>query len=595
MRYPAPPAPAHRHRGNPATWPRRLAVTVALALASTTVLVTGIASPAFAGSLVSPGWAVTDTAPGVPGVDYTYTFTTASRSELDSVTMTLPDGTGGLPAVGTVTPPAVADGGSVSLSGTTLTYSFTPGTIDAGTAVSIEITGLANTTVEGSYTSDITTVDASSPVDSGTTQAVSFSGTALVSPGWSVSTAAPGAAGVDYTFSFTTASSSPLDSVTMTVPAGTGGLPAVGAVTPAGLADGGTVSLSDGTLTYSFTPGTVEAGTAVSIEITGLANTTVAGSYTSDIATVDAGTPVDSGTTPAVSFSGTTLVSPEWTVSDTAPGGTDVDYTYTFATASTSELDSVTMTVPDGTGGSPAVGTVTPPAMAGGSVALSGDTLTYSFTPTLVVGGTAVSVEISGLANTTTAGSYTSDITTMDAGIPVDSGTTSAVSFPGTLTLASPSSLAWAAEENGTDQSAVDEVPADQTLTVNNSTGSGAGWDLTVTATTFSSGSHTLPDTGRLQLNGSTSSLTGAAPSAACVGSCVVPVDATTYPVAIDTAPSSPDAFTIYDASPGTGTGVVALGGPSATHPIGWWIQVPASAYAGSYTSTLTLTLVSGP
>ena len=42
----------------------------------------------------------------------------------------------------------------------------------------------------------------------------------------------------------------------------------------------------------------------MSIEITGLANTTVAGSYTSDIATVDAGTPVDSGTTPAVSFSG---------------------------------------------------------------------------------------------------------------------------------------------------------------------------------------------------------------------------------------------------------------------------------------------------
>ena len=138
-------------------------------------------------------------------------------------------------------------------------------------------------------------------------------------------------------------------------------------------------------------------------------------------------------------------------------------------------------------------------------------------------------------------------------------------------------------------------MPADQQLTVNDSSGTASGWDVTVSATTFSSGSHTLPDTGRLEFNGSTSSLTGAAPSAACVGSCVVPVDTTTYPVAIDTAASSPDAFTIYDASAGTGTGVVALGGPSATHPIGWWIQVPASAYAGSYTSTLTLTLVSGP
>ncbi len=88
-----------------------------------------------------------------------------------------------------------------------------------------------------------------------------------------------------------------------------------------------------------------------------------------------------------------------------------------------------------------------------------------------------------------------------------------------------------------------------------------------------------------------------AAPSAACVGSCLAPVDMTTNPVAIDAAASLPDAFTIYDASAGTGTGtgVVALGGPSATHPIGWWIQVPASSYAGSYTTTLTLTLVSGP
>jgi uncharacterized protein YaiE (UPF0345 family) len=721
MRHPARPAAAHRRRGIPASWPRRLAVTLVLAVVSTTVLITGVATPAFAGSLVSPGWAASDTAPGTLGVDYTYSFTTASTSELDSVTMTVPAGTGGLPAVGTVTPAGLADGGSVTMSGGVLTYSFTPGTVAAGTAVTIGITGLANTTVSGSYTSDIATLDAGTPVDSGTTPAVSFSG-ALVSPEWAVSTAAPGAAGVDYTYTFTTSSSAELDSVTMTVPAGTGGSPAVGTVTPAALAAGGSVSLSGGTLTYSFTPGTVAAGTAVSIEITGLANTSAAGSYTSDVTTVAADTPVESGTTPPVSLSGT-LASPEWGVSDTAPGGTDVDYafsfttgslseldsvtmtvpagtggspavgtvtpaalaaggtvslsggtltysftpgtvaagtavvieitglantsaagsytsdittvdagapvdsgtapavafggsltqlgwqvsdstpaatgvhyTYTFTTGSLSELDSVTMTVPAGTGGSPAVGTVTPAALAaGGSVSLSGGTLTYSFTPGTVAAGTAVVIEITGLANTSAAGSYTSDITTQDAGRSVDSGTTPGVSFPGTLTLASPGSLAWAAEENGTNQSSVDEVPADQKLTVNDSSGTGSGWDVTVSATTFSSGSHTLPDTGRLEFNGSTSSLTGAAPSAACVGSCVLPVDTTTYPVAIDTAASLPDPFTIYDASPGTGTGVVALGGASATHPIGWWIQVPASAYAGSYTSTLTLTLVSGP
>jgi WxL domain surface cell wall-binding len=277
-------------------------------------------------------------------------------------------------------------------------------------------------------------------------------------------------------------------------------------------------------------------------------------------------------------------------------GAAGVDYTYTFTTASTSELDSVTITVPAGTTGSPAVGAVTPAGLAeGGTVTLSGGTLTYSFPPQTVDAGTTVSIEITGLANTPAAGSYTSVITTQDTGTPVDSGTTPAVSFAGTLTLASPSSLAWAAQENGVNQSSVDEVPGDQTLTVNDSTGTTSGWNVTVSATTFSSGSHPLPDTGRLEFNGSTSSLIGTAPSATCVGPCVVPVDTTTYPVAIDTAASSPDAFTIYDASAGTGTGVIALGGASAAHPIGWWIQVPASAYAGSYTSTLTLTLVSGP
>ena len=355
------------------------------------------------------------------------------------------------------------------------------------------------------------------------------------------------------------------------------------------------MSLADGTLTYSFTPAIVEAGTAVSIEITGLTNPAGAGSYTSGIATVDAGTTVDSGTTPGVAFGGS-LTQLGWVVSDSVPAATGVSYTYTFTTTSPSELDSVTMTVPAGTGGSPAVGTVTPPAVAaGGSVSLSGDTLTYSFTPAAVEAGTAVSIEITGLANTPTTGSYTSVVTTREAGSGVDSGTTPGVSFPGTLTLASPGSLAWATEQNGLDQSSPAAEPADQQVTVNDSTGTGSGWNVTVSATTFSSGSHTLPDTGRLEFTGSTSTLTGTAPSAACVGSCVLPVDTTTYPVAIDTSASSPDAFTIFDASPGTGTGVIALGSSSATHPIGWWIEVPASAYAGSYTSTLTLTLVSGP
>ena len=69
---------------------------------------------AFGGSLTQLGWVVSDSTPAATGVDYTYMFTTGSSSELDSVTMTVPAGTGGSPAVGTVTPAAVAAGGTVS-------------------------------------------------------------------------------------------------------------------------------------------------------------------------------------------------------------------------------------------------------------------------------------------------------------------------------------------------------------------------------------------------------------------------------------------------------------------------------------------------
>jgi hypothetical protein len=573
---------------------RRLAVTVALAAASLAAMLIGLEQPAFAGSLASPGWSVSDSAPGATGASYTYTFTTATASSLDSVTMTLPAGTAGTPAVAAVSPALVAAGGTVSLTGSTLTYAFTPVTITSGTPVSIQLTGLANTTTSGSYTAVVTTSAAGAPVDSGTTPAVIIAG-ALASPAWSVSGAASAATGVSYTYTFTTATGSSLDSVTMTVPPGTAGTPAVGAVSPAPVATVSAVSLSDDMLPYTFTPAFITAGTAVSIQLTGLTNTTTAGSYTAVITTVDGASLVDSGTTPAANITGV-LAGPDWSVSNAAPGFTGVSYAYKFTTATASSVDSVTMSVPAGTAGTPAVGAVTPASVAaGGAVSLAGDTLTYSFTPAFISAGTAVSIQLTGLTNTTTAGRYTTAIGTFDGASLVDAGTTPAISFPASLTLTSPSSLAWAVTDSGMDQSAVDTVAADQQFTVDDATGAEAGWHITVSATTFTDGTHTLPDTDRLELTGSLSSLTSTTPTAACVGSCTLPADTTTYPVVITTGAISPDAFTIYNATANTGVGVITVGGHNATHPIGWWIQVPGSALAGSYTSTLTFTLVSGP
>jgi hypothetical protein len=294
--------------------------------------------------------------------------------------------------------------------------------------------------------------------------------------------------------------------------------------------------------------------------------------------------------------SAASLAGPAWAASVTTPGATDVSYTYTFTTATTSELDSVTMTVPAGTGGTASVAAVSPASVAGGgSASLSGQTLTYAFTSAVIGSGTAVSVEITGLTNTAAGGSYTSAITTSDAGAAVDSGTAPGVTLAGSLTLTSPDTLTWSAVDTGFPQDAVDAVPADQQLTVDDGTGSAAGWHITVAATTFTSGAHTMPDTGIISVTGSVTSLTGATPSAACTGSCVLPTDTITYPVLVNTAASSPPATTIYSASAGTGTGTITLGGSGAAHPLGWWISIPPTAYRGSYSSTLTLAVVSGP
>ena len=171
---------------------------------------------------------------------------------------------------------------------------------------------------------------------------------------------------------------------------------------------------------------------------------------------------------------------------------------------------------------------------------------------------------------------------------------------PGTLSLTSPTSLTWAATLSGTDQSKVDTILADQQYTVDDATGSGGGWSVTTSATTFTNASHKLPDTGTFVTNGSGS--TGlisdvAAPTATCAlgTTCTLPNDSTTYPVAITTAATAPTASTIYHATASSGVGQIVIGGSTSVNPVGWWVNVPASAFAGAYTSTVTMAVIAGP
>jgi alpha-tubulin suppressor-like RCC1 family protein len=203
----------------------------------------------------------------------------------------------------------------------------------------------------------------------------------------------------------------------------------------------------------------------------------------------------------------------------------------------------------------------------------------------------ATTCTVTGLTDGTT---YTVTVQTLTTDGPSPPSSPVTVKPTGVLSLTSPVSLTWSFTDNGIDQQAVDPNAADKLLTVADNTGTGAGWHITVTGTTFTNGPNTLPDVGTIYFTGSTAFLASTAPTATCVGSCTLPTDTTSYPVAINTSPSLPTAYTVYDTSAGTGKGTMTIGG-SAAHTIGWWLELPAMAYAGTYASTVTLQIVSGP
>ncbi|MHB1210204.1 MAG: beta strand repeat-containing protein [Acidimicrobiales bacterium] len=396
-------------------------------------------------ALRSLSWTATSTSTGATGVTYGFSFGLTGTATLSSITMTIPEGTGGAPVVGTVTPSSIA-GGTVSLVGQTLTYSFAPTSVSSSVTVSVAITGLTNTSVSGSYVSTITAYDAGNAVASGPTPSVGFTATVLSNLSWGASSTLTATTGVSYTYQMTTGSAQNLTSFTMSVPTGTSGTPTVGSfsaivnqynsVTPSSL----TVALSGTTLKLSFTLVYFPSGTVVSIQINGLTNTLTPGSYTSSITTYNATTSVDSGTTPAVAFNSTVLGSPTWSTSSNAVGVTAVGYTYSFGFPDTAQLTTITMTVPSGTRGTASVGAVSPGSIAGGTASLSGNLLTYTFPAVSVSAGSIISVELTGITNTSTAGSYTSTITASDSGTAAASGSTPAVALTSTVLTG----LTWA-------------------------------------------------------------------------------------------------------------------------------------------------------
>jgi hypothetical protein len=199
----------------------------------------------------------------------------------------------------------------------------------------------------------------------------------------------------------------------------------------------------------------------------------------------------------------------------------------------------------------------------------------------------------------------------------------SAVIDAGVLSLTPPAGLTWGGGVTGVDQTLVDTTAGDETYAVNDATGSGSGWAVTITATTFTNLASlattqpALPDTGTLETGGDTTTGGEASadiPTAACVTgtTCTLPTNTIGFPVPITTAPSggtlppstiynaeAPTAVGVLPAVASSGLGSIVIGGVGTDiaplNPVAWWLNVPANTLAGTYSSTITLAVVSGP
>jgi hypothetical protein len=148
---------------------------------------------------------------------------------------------------------------------------------------------------------------------------------------------------------------------------------------------------------------------------------------------------------------------------------------------------------------------------------------------------------------------------------------TATVSGTAGISLNLPSNPSLSDTIDGSDQT----VSYSPVLGVVDARGSGAGWNVTISSTTYSDGSgHTLEP----------GSVTGVTQACHTGSSCTAATSSgITYPLSL-----TGTAAKLFNAAAATGMGKVDVT-PTVQ------VQIPGNAYAGTYTSTLTLATVSGP
>lgn len=144
-----------------------------------------------------------------------------------------------------------------------------------------------------------------------------------------------------------------------------------------------------------------------------------------------------------------------------------------------------------------------------------------------------------------------------------------------TLTMSATDAPVVSVTLNGTDQAASDPF----TISVSDTRTTNDGWTLQITSTQFSTGGATL--------SASAASITGVGVTCT-ISPCTDPVNSVSYPVIVPAGATAPSPVAFFNAAALTGVG-------DFTVTPTFRVSVPANAYSGTYSSTISITIASGP
>jgi hypothetical protein len=167
------------------------------------------------------------------------------------------------------------------------------------------------------------------------------------------------------------------------------------------------------------------------------------------------------------------------------------------------------------------------------------------------------------------------------AGAGTTVGVTSVVTAGSTLSVAAGTPPSFGVTLNGADQSVNYTLP----MIVVDSRGGTLGWNLTVTSTTFTDGS---AGTGH-SFGANASTITLVTPSCGTNSTCLLPANniANTN-LGLPGASGAPVKYFNASTAAGAGRGTIDVDATVA-------VAIPANVFAGSFTSTVTVAISTGP